>query len=85
MWSLTSPRAKRISDPKKFRSSAKEDFFNTIGTSRTRRDVGVGSAMRRWSQPVDATLYLKEEMECIGTIILRESHWQSRVLRNDLH
>src|SRR5450759_4299173 len=51
MWSLTSPRAKRISGPKKFRSSAKEDFFNTIGTSRTRRDVGVESAMRRWSQP----------------------------------
>jgi hypothetical protein len=30
MWSLTSPRAKRISGPKKFRSSPKKDFFNTI-------------------------------------------------------
>jgi hypothetical protein len=27
---LTSPNAKRISGPKKFRSSAKKDFFNTI-------------------------------------------------------
>jgi hypothetical protein len=30
MWSLTSPRAKRIRSPKKFRSSPKKDFFNTI-------------------------------------------------------
>jgi hypothetical protein len=35
MWSLTSPRAKRISGPKKFRSSPEKDFFNTIGTFRT--------------------------------------------------
>jgi hypothetical protein len=30
MWSLTSPRVKRISGPEKFGSSAKKDFFNTI-------------------------------------------------------
>jgi hypothetical protein len=30
MWSLTSPRAKRISGSKNFRPSAKNDFFNTI-------------------------------------------------------
>src|SRR6266702_6110228 len=34
MWFLTSPRAKRISGPKKFRSSSKKDFFNTIGAKR---------------------------------------------------
>jgi hypothetical protein len=36
MWSLTSPRADRISGPEKFHSSAREDFFNSIGTFRTR-------------------------------------------------
>jgi hypothetical protein len=30
IWSLTSLRAKRISGPKKFRSSGGKDFFNTI-------------------------------------------------------
>src|SRR3984893_2959252 len=33
MWSLTSPRAKRISGPKKFRSPPRKDFFNTIAQS----------------------------------------------------
>src|SRR5258708_34802105 len=35
LWSLTSRRAKRISCPKKFRSSAGKEFFNTIGAKRT--------------------------------------------------
>src|SRR5665811_538239 len=35
MWSLTSPRTKRISGLKKFRSSPEKDFFNTMGTKRT--------------------------------------------------
>jgi hypothetical protein len=35
MWSLTSPRAERISGPEKFRSSARKDFFNSIRTFRT--------------------------------------------------
>src|SRR4029434_10408297 len=30
IWSLTSPRVKRISSSKKFRSSPQKDFFNTI-------------------------------------------------------
>ena len=30
IWSLTSPRVKRISDSRKFRSSPQKDFFNTI-------------------------------------------------------
>jgi hypothetical protein len=30
MWCLTSAPAKRISGPKKFRSSVEKDFFNTI-------------------------------------------------------
>jgi len=32
IWSLTSPRVKRISGSKNFRSSPQKDFFNTIGT-----------------------------------------------------
>src|SRR6478672_13322868 len=39
MWSLTSQRTSRISGPRNFRSLVKEDFFNTIGTWRTRRCV----------------------------------------------
>jgi hypothetical protein len=35
MWSLTSPRAERISGPENFRSSARRDFFNSIGTELT--------------------------------------------------
>jgi hypothetical protein len=35
MWSLTSPNAERISGPKKFGSSTKKDFFNSIGAERT--------------------------------------------------
>jgi hypothetical protein len=35
LWSLTSRYAKRISGPEKFRSSARKDFFNSIGTKRT--------------------------------------------------
>jgi hypothetical protein len=31
MWPLTSPRADRISGPEKFCSSARKDFFNSIG------------------------------------------------------
>ena len=30
IWSLTSPRAERISGPENFRSSARKDFFNSI-------------------------------------------------------
>jgi hypothetical protein len=35
MWSPTSPRLERISGPEKFCSSAKKDFFNTIGPKPT--------------------------------------------------
>jgi hypothetical protein len=37
MWSLTSPRAERISGPEKFRSSARKDFFNSICHQQTSR------------------------------------------------
>ena len=37
MWSLTSPLARRISGPRKFCSSPKNYFFNTIGTFTTWR------------------------------------------------
>jgi hypothetical protein len=35
MWSLNSQRGTRTSGPKNFQSSAKKDFFNTIGAKRT--------------------------------------------------
>jgi hypothetical protein len=37
MWSLTSPRADRISGPEKFCSSARKDFFNSICQQATSR------------------------------------------------
>jgi len=46
MWSLASPLARRISGPRKFCSSPKKDFFNTIGRQSGRspkRDVILGS------------------------------------------
>src|SRR6476661_8818982 len=44
MWSLTSQRTSRISGPRNFRSLVKKDFFNTIGTFQTWRDVRPESA-----------------------------------------
>jgi len=41
MWSLTPQRERRTSGPENFQSSAKKDFFNTIGTKRI--------SIRRWS------------------------------------
>src|SRR6266478_2288806 len=38
--------------------------MSVVGTFRTWRPWRAMSAHRRWSQPVDATLYLKGEMEC---------------------
>ena len=35
MWSLVSPRTKRISGPEKFRSPPQKDFFNKIDPKRT--------------------------------------------------
>jgi len=35
MWSLTWQRERRTSGPENFQSSAKKDFFNTIGTFQT--------------------------------------------------
>jgi hypothetical protein len=40
IWSLTSPRVKRISGSKKFRSSPQKDFFNSIGPERTSSLIG---------------------------------------------
>ena len=42
--SLTSLRTNRISGPRNFRSSAKKDFFNTIGTKQTGRGLARMSA-----------------------------------------
>jgi hypothetical protein len=46
IWSLTSPRVKRISDPENFRSSARKDFFNTI---RGKADIPLRSRDFRFS------------------------------------
>jgi hypothetical protein len=46
---VTSPHTKRISGSEDFRSSTQKDFFQQY---------------RLPAQPVDATLYLKGEMEC---------------------
>ncbi len=37
------------------------DFHNKIGTKRTPRDVCLLVCFWGWSQPIDATLYLKEK------------------------
>ena len=47
MWSLTSPRAIRISGPKKFRSPPKKDFFNKIRQKRS-FDYIVSERQQRW-------------------------------------
>jgi hypothetical protein len=39
MWSLTSPRTKRISGPEKFRTSARKDFFNSICQKATQHEL----------------------------------------------
>ena len=41
IWSLTSPRVKRISGSRKFRSSPQKDFFNSIGHEPTFHDKNV--------------------------------------------
>src|ERR1700722_5598019 len=43
IWSLTSPRVKRISGSRNFRSPPQKDFCNTIGINRTweRRPIGL--------------------------------------------
>ena len=46
IWSLTSPRVKRISGSRNFRSPPQKDFCNNIGTFPTCRDVGLESVMR---------------------------------------
>src|SRR6476660_6960194 len=43
IWSLTSPRVKRISGSKKFRSSPQKDFFNTICQQRTHAPQQIAS------------------------------------------
>jgi hypothetical protein len=45
IWSLTSPRARRISGSKNFRSPPRKDVCNSIGTKRTWSDVRPESAI----------------------------------------
>jgi hypothetical protein len=55
MWSLTSPREGRTSEPEKFHRSVKKDFFNTIGTKRTSQRIQWMSAFQR-GLPADGGL-----------------------------
>jgi hypothetical protein len=57
IWSLTSPRVKRISGSENFRSPPQKDFCNNIGTFRTWRDVQFESAMRIKADIADAINY----------------------------
>jgi hypothetical protein len=41
------------------------DCISALGHSATSRLAGGNSVLPRWSQPIDATLYLKGEMECM--------------------
>jgi hypothetical protein len=50
MWSLKSPRAKRISGPKKFHSSPKKDFFNNIRQQRSFHNRSFGEPLN--NQPI---------------------------------
>jgi hypothetical protein len=45
IWSLTSPRVKRISGSKNFRSTPQKDFCNNIGTEQTFRSILVISVI----------------------------------------
>src|SRR6476659_2571940 len=65
--------------PRQIRSApsrlAEDSTSSASGTFRTCRSGRCMSAFGGWSQPVDATLYLKEEMECgDGTEISSRVH-----------
>jgi hypothetical protein len=49
MWSLKSPRAKRICGPKKSHSSPKKDFFNNICQKQTclTNEITEGTEVRK--------------------------------------
>jgi hypothetical protein len=55
------------------------------------RGLGVGERVRETPRPIQqrleqmAAMLVRLTDDDIGTIIRRESHWQSRVLRNDRH
>jgi hypothetical protein len=61
MWSLTSPRAKRISGSKNFRPSAKKDFFNTI---ERRADItgAISSRLSRFFKKLRFIDFLKRDI-----------------------
>jgi len=60
MWSLTSPRVERISGPEKCVSSAKRDFFNTIGHQLTwRRDHGMSVLPSEAEIVSESSLFVK--------------------------
>jgi hypothetical protein len=66
MWSLTSQRAKRISGPKKFRLSAKKDFFfNTICHHRKSVDLSITSSARSFS-----TKHLGHEQKASAVLVI---------------
>jgi hypothetical protein len=65
MWSLTSAPANRISGPKKFRSSAEKDFFNTIAQSGFSREYQLQlSAKGRYRFPMVILQYRGPNYGC---------------------
>jgi hypothetical protein len=67
MWSLTPPRTKRISGPKKFRSSAKKDFFQHY---LTKADLGraYSDIVPAYSMPTSVT-WLERDHPSVDSFI----------------
>jgi hypothetical protein len=62
IWPLTSPRAKRISGLKNFRSSAEKDFFNNIRQKRPFHGRPTG-------QPLDASVNLIDVSDLVKNML----------------
>ena len=74
MWSLTSPPAKRISGPKKFRSSAKKGFCNTIGAKRTFAESPCRLSAKGGSEAYSRTFAASPNDNCATLLETRRAH-----------
>ena len=74
MWSLTSPPAKRISGPEKFRSSAKKDFCNTIGAKRTFAESPCRLSAKGGSEAYSRTFAASPNDNCATLLETRRAH-----------
>ncbi len=74
-WSLTSPRADRISGPQKSCSSARKDFFNSIWQQRThicsnRRRGRQGRRPKHSHKSVVAGFQKRKRSPTVGSMLL---------------